>query len=168
MVAPLLLVLSLTLAAAAPAAEAPVGEGVEQPVQVPSLPQVSDLEADAQQARREGQVILLVVTRPGCNYCEVLKREVIGPMVRSGDYRDRTLIRELHLDTPGTVMDFQGRQVTVGQLAEQYDEWLTPTVLLLGPEGQELVPRIRGISNLEFYGYYLDQAIEEARGKLGG
>ena len=33
-----------------------------------------------------------------------------------------------------------GNMFTGNDIANRYDEWLTPTVLLVGPDGEELVP----------------------------
>ena len=43
---------------------------------------------------------------------------------------------------------------------------MTPTVMMYAPDGRSLVPAIVGVSLPDFYGQYLEQAIEVAQGKL--
>ena len=125
------------------------------------VPQAFDFQQDAAQARLAGVPLLVIVASDSCSYCEILKREIIRPMIISRAYENKILIRELMLES-AAVVDFDGSLITVDDFARRYKARLTPTVLLLGPDGTELVPRTVGISNIEFYGYYLDQSIEQA------
>jgi hypothetical protein len=47
-----------------------------------------------------------------------------------------------------------------------YDVELTPTLLFLDPNGEELTRRRVGVGNLEYYHYLLDQDIDRALLKL--
>lgn len=117
---------------------------------------------------RSGHVpILLVVSQADCPYCKLLKREILEPMLVSGEYDGRVLIRELLIDSERPVRDFEGRAVPPDQLARRYRARLTPTVLFLDYRGRELTERMVGINTVEFYGYYLDAAIDTARQRLG-
>ena len=139
-----------------------VQQALSEPVKVP---QAFDFEQDAEHARRVGVPLLVMVASETCSYCELLKREVIRPMIISRAYEDKILIRELMLES-AAVVDFDGALIPADEFARRYKARLTPTVLLLGPDGTELVPRTVGISNIEFYGYYLDQSIEQASAAL--
>jgi thioredoxin-related protein len=134
--------------------------------EIATVPQALDLQTDAARARSDRIPILLMIARSDCVYCAQLKREIIGPMLVSGRYADKVIIRELLLDDPQTIVDFNGAPVSAAELGRRYREQLTPTVLLLAADGRELVTRIRGISNIEYYGYYLDKAIGQARAAL--
>jgi thioredoxin-related protein len=130
------------------------------------LEMTRDLAADAASARAARLPVMLVVTREDCAYCARLKRQVLSPMLQSGDYSDSVLMRELVIDPVMPVTDFDGRQTDSAAIAERLDATLSPTILLLDPLGRSLEPPIRGISNLEFYGYYLDAAIARALAAL--
>ena len=139
----------------APAADS--GHGLEP---------VRDLGADARLARERGLPILMVVSQHHCPFCDLLREEVLLPMVRSGDYVDRVILRELFLDGEQQLRDFDGRSVGPEALADRYRTFLTPTLLFLDPRGKELTDRILGINTVEFYGYYLDASILEAYTRL--
>lgn len=129
----------------------------------PSVPLARDFQADGQLARTTQRPLLVIVSSTDCSYCALLNREIIQPALASGDYDDEIIVRELLLDIAASLKDFDGREIDALTFAARYGEWLTPTLLFLGPEGTELTERIRGIGNIDFYGYYLDQAIEKAR-----
>jgi thioredoxin-related protein len=133
-----------------------------------TVPIAVDLQSDGYASEERGIPILLVFTREDCGYCELLKRSVIRPMILSGEYDERVLIREVIVDDPNDIKDFGGRTVSPFAVANRYDGLLTPTVLMVGPEGQALAERLIGISNEQMYLWYLDRALAEATRVLRG
>ena len=133
-----------------------------------ALEPAGDLRVAAGEAESRGVPILLAVTRNECGYCETLKREILEPMRLSGDDPSRVLVRELNVDSPEPVVGFDGSPATAQEIARGYEAEFTPTVLLVGPDGAELAERIVGINTPEFYGWYLDEAIEAARAASQG
>ncbi|HEY5789606.1 MAG TPA: hypothetical protein VIX81_03225, partial [Gammaproteobacteria bacterium] len=77
------------------------------------------------------------------------------------EYRERALLVQLDINA-GHLRDFSGQASSGQQLADRYRVEVTPTVLLLGPDGTELAPRLVGINSVDFYPAYLDAALEEA------
>jgi len=133
---------------------------------ITTVPLARDLQADAQQAQQHNLVLLLIVSESSCGYCHLLKREIIQPMIISGNYTDKVIIRELLLDKYKKIVDFNGDKIRAADIARRYQEWITPTVLFLSPDGEELTERIHGINNVDFYGFYLDKAIAKALAQL--
>ena len=129
---------------------------------------VHDLAAVARDARARRLPIALVVSMDHCPYCVRLEEDFLRPMLISGDYTDRVIICKLDLDSYQRVRDFQGRETTGRDLAGRYGVRLAPTVLLLDPQGEELAPRLVGLTTPDFYGGYLDAAIDESVSKLRG
>ncbi len=136
------------------------------PAVAADMPQAVDLSADAGRASASGVPLLLVVTREDCGFCERLKRRVVVPMILSDEYETRVIIRELNIDSDSPVIDFDGRSVRPFSVADRYDALFTPTVLLVGPRGEDLDERLIGINNDEMYLFYLDQAIERAAAQI--
>jgi thioredoxin-related protein len=132
----------------------------------PPLTEATDLGADATTARKEKKIILLLISQTNCPYCAVIKKEVLLPMNSSGEYDDRLLIRELFIDLENSVLSFQGKMQKSRDFAYGYGVTLTPTLLFLGPDGEELASRRVGVGNMEYYHYLLDRGIEEALLKL--
>ena len=151
-----LLVAALVLLAPAAAGAAPDGF------------QTDDLAADGRWAKDSGVPILLLFSADYCTYCARLMEEFLEPMGRSGDYKDRVLIREVKIDSYRDVKDFAGRTVSPEDLAYRYDVSVTPTLLLVDAHGHELVKRIVGLGTVDFFGLYLDEAIARALARLKG
>lgn len=132
----------------------------------PQVMPARDLAAIAYEARQRGLPIALVVSMDHCPWCERLEEDFLKPMLLSGDYVDRVIMCKLDLDSSLTVRDFEGRETTGRRIAEHYGVSLAPTVLLLGHRGEELVPRLTGLTTPDFYGGYLDAAIDESIARL--
>ena len=127
-----------------------------------TVPLARDLQADGRVSRQQGIPIMLLVTRKDCGYCKLLKRAVVHPMIISGEYVDRVLIREVIVDGESDLVDFDGTTVSPFAVADRYDALLTPTVLLVGRNGRVLADKLVGINNEEMYLWYLDSALADA------
>ncbi len=126
----------------------------------------TDLRADSRLAAAKRLPLLLMVSQKDCVYCVLLKREIIRPMVISGEYVNKVVIREMFMDAGVRVKDFDGKETKAKDLAHRYKVFLTPTLLLLDADGRELTRRIVGVNSLDMYGVYLDEAIEDALDRL--
>jgi len=129
---------------------------------LPDLPTYTDLREPAKLVAYRRQPLLLVVTRNGCSYCELLRQKVLFPMLRSGEINRLALIGELNIDDPETIRNFGGKMTSASEMATAWGVELTPTILFLDQDGRELTHRMVGISNVEFYPQYLEQSIAVA------
>ncbi len=154
---PLLLLLSLgiTLPAWSDMGEPEGAEAVQ-------IPQVTDLGDDAGQAARQHLPILLLFSAEHCSYCEALKRDFLKPAIYSGDYSHRILFREVQLVPGKSVRDFDGRSVNVYELSDRYHVKVTPTLVFVDQNGHEVASKMVGLGTPDFYGAYLDEAIQSA------
>jgi thioredoxin-related protein len=131
------------------------------------LPLATDLQAEGAAAAAAGATLLLTVTREGCPYCARLRREVLWPMIRSGDYAGRVRIREIMMEPDTTLRDFDGQDSTTAAVAARYAVSIAPTVLLLDGSGSSLHAPLVGVNNTEMYGEYLDRALAQATAQRG-
>lgn len=125
-----------------------------------------DLAHDGQKSEQTTRPILLLVSKTGCPYCITIKNEVLNPMHISTEYRNKIIIRELILNPANVIRDFDGTATKVSDIADKYMVKVTPTLLFLGPNGEELAKKIIGINTVELFSYYVDQAIDIATHKL--
>ncbi|MGA7802518.1 MAG: thioredoxin fold domain-containing protein [Gammaproteobacteria bacterium] len=128
----------------------------------PAVPVTTDLQADGASSNQRGVPIMLVFSAPGCHYCELLDRDFLKPMLISGDYTNKVLIRKVMIGDDAKLVDFAGKQVPADQLASRYHISVTPTVLFLDAKGRQLAPAMVGVSSPDYYGSYLDQSIAQA------
>ena len=126
---------------------------------------LAQLGADSGKTRRP---ILLLMSQEDCPFCIRLKHEILNPMVLSGDYDSRIIMRELMIDAISEPRGFDGYELDASIIASEYEVRVTPTMLFLGPDGKELTKRIVGINTVELFSFYVDQAIDKAVQKLNG
>ena len=131
------------------------------------VPAADDLQRLGAEVRATATPLVLVVWAHDCPYCAVLDREILRPLQASGELEGRALLRRLDLDTH-SLRDFAGMPVSAWEFAGRYRARVTPTVLFLDAEGNELTERLVGINAVDLYPAYLDRAIELATRALRG
>ena len=127
-----------------------------------TVPVAADLQQLGDQALSRELPILLTFTSLICSYCELLEEDFLQPMLLSGEYRDRVMIRKLELGPGTSVTDFNGKKIMASELSSRYRVFVTPTLLFVDGNGKELAERIVGINTPELFGGYLDDCIETA------
>ena len=128
----------------------------------------ADLQRAAAEASAATVPLVLMVSATDCSYCAQLKREVIEPTLLDQEHDRTAVFRELLVDVAEPMRDFDGSALFANELAARYGASLTPTLLFLAPNGAEAAARIEGISNIEFYSWYMDAQIAKATKRLRG
>ena len=128
-----------------------------------ALPVPTSLLQAALRAKSQGQPLVLLISLPGCIYCELVRRSYLIPLLpESGlqawqlDITNRT----------SPMVGFDSKPTTAAQQTKAWKATFTPTVLFLGSQGQELAERLVGIAVPDFYGAYLEQRLATARKSL--
>ena len=129
----------------------------------PALPSPASLRGAAQAAAARSEPLVAMTTLTGCPYCDLVRNHHLLPMLRQGqlhaiqiDTRDRT----------SNLQGFDGTMTTPADLAKAWKARFAPTVLFLGPRGEELAERLVGVAVPDFYGEYLDERLRQARARL--
>ena len=126
----------------------------------------SNLARDAGEARRQGVAILLEFAADDCGYCRQLEEEFLKPMLRSGDYQDKVIMRMVDVNGTTPITDFQGGRSTSAALAKRFDVDFTPTVLLVDSSGELLAKPLVGIWSRDYFGGFLDARIDTAVNRI--
>jgi thioredoxin-related protein len=124
---------------------------------------VTDFEALGKQAQKENKIILLEMSSSLCEYCRLLEEEILKPMLRSGDYDDTVLIRQIKIDSHLAITGFDGSETTPARFSEGLRIYVTPTLLILDHRGREASQRIIGINSLDFFAARVDEALIRGR-----
>lgn len=141
----------------------PAHAGEATPVHIKAT---TDLQATARLSQTRHLPLMLVFSAVACTYCRLLDEDFIKPMLISGDYTHKVLIRQVMIDAGGTVRDFNGTSIPIGTLVRRYKVFVTPTVIFVDARGRPLAHRLVGITNVDFYGGDLDDAINESLAHL--
>ena len=131
-----------------------------------ALPVPASLPEAALAAAGKGEPLVLLVTLPGCPYCELVRRSYLLPARKESglpawqlNITDRT--------TPLIAFDgFDGKPTSAAAQLKSWKASFTPTVLFLGQRGQELAERLVGVAVPDFYGAYLEERLATARKAL--
>ena len=134
--------------------------------QAAGVPLAIDLHREGRRAEQACIPLLLEFAADECEYCTLLEEEILNPTLLNRDYDQRVLMRKLLIDRSRKLRDFDETPVTAAELANRYRVFVTPTLLFVDSQGRELAERMVGVTTLELYGGYLDQAIEVSSDKL--
>lgn len=127
---------------------------------ITALPTTDSLPNAARAAAAQGQPLVVMTTLKGCPFCDVVRNNYLGPMQRVGQVH---AIQIDMTDRASALIGFDGKATTPAAQVTAWKARLAPTVLFLGPDGQELVERLRGVAVQEMFGAYLDMRLEESR-----
>jgi len=132
-----------------------------------AVPLAENLSSDGQQAELGCKPLLLEFSATTCSYCELLETEVLNPTLLDRTYDQRVLMRKVVIDGANHLTDFDGKEtVSADQLARRYKVQVTPTLVFVDAQGRELSKRMIGVTTLDFYGAYLDAALDDSRRQL--
>lgn len=127
------------------------------------LPAATDLAAHSAEAARRGEPLVILVTLPGCTYCEEVRRSYLGPQASAGEI----VVREVDMTADTPLRDEAGTMTTARAWARAHQVRVAPTVLFLDGRGRQAASPLRGMPPV-FYGAYLEQALDEARAAVAG
>lgn len=133
----------------------------------PGLSGAVDLASDGAAMRAAKVPMVVLYSQAGCSYCDEARTYIV-PMANEPANAKRALFRQIDIDSDAALTDFAGRSTTHRRLAGQLGARVTPTVSVLDADGRTLVEPIVGMRLADFYGQYLDNAIDDARATLAG
>ena len=130
---------------------------------VTALPTTDSLPVAAQAARQRGWPLVVMTTLRGCPYCDLVRSRYLGPMQRDGEL---LAIQVDMTDSRSPLVAFDGSTTNPKAQVRAWKAPMAPTVLFLGPKGEELAERLVGMAVPDMYGSYLDRRLDEARQHL--
>jgi thioredoxin-related protein len=68
----------------------------------------------------------------------------------------------LPVEAGKTIINFKGRHEAAGEFRDRYKVQVTPTLLFLDGNGDEVAQRILGINTVDYLLFYIEDAIETA------
>lgn len=125
------------------------------------LPWMTDVPAQTAAAGKAGEPLVVLVSLPGCVYCETVRRNYLAPQAAAGEIRVREI--DMTADTP--LRDADGTMTTARAWARARQINAAPTVLFLDRSGRYAAAPLRGMQP-DFYGAYFEQALDTARDKV--
>lgn len=122
------------------------------------LPAAISLPNELEIALKQKEPLIVMVSLAGCPYCRMARNSYLGPMQKQG-----FPIVQVDMRSNQQVKALNGQFQTHDQLVKQWRVSVAPTLLFIGPQGNEIVDRMEGGFLPDFYGAYLDERITAAR-----
>jgi Thioredoxin-like domain len=123
------------------------------------LPTPTSLREAALLAQSKGEPLVLLVSLPGCVWCELLRRNYLAPMRNEGVHVFQITVN----DKKQVVDNFQGQPSQGADIATAYRAKFTPTLMFFNAQGQEIAKRIEGVASLDMIGALIDARLAAAR-----
>jgi len=130
------------------------------------VPPLSDLRADLVEAEALRVPILLLIHSQGCTYCHYVVEDHLKPMILSGKYTQRVLIRQLAADDALDLVDASGKRISARDFARNLQVRFYPTIVFLDAEGKPMKERLVGVANIDLYGTQLEHALQRAEAQM--
>ena len=127
-----------------------------------ALPRPASLPGAAAASARLSQPLVVLVSLPGCPFCERIRRAHLLPLQREQGQG----VVQLDLGAATSVIDFDGMQRSHDAVVRSWRVTLAPTVLMFDAAGAEIAERLVGAGLADFYAAYLDQRLQTARAAL--
>lgn len=123
------------------------------------LPAPLDMPALAREAQRRGEPLVVMVSLPGCPWCEFLRRNYLRPMRTEGVAAYEFMVN----DSATRLVDFSGERMGADALARLWKVRSTPSVLFFNAQGHEIAQRIEGVASADLIGSVLEERLAQAR-----
>jgi len=126
-----------------------------------ALIEESDFQKLGLEMKQKSLGLVLMLHAEHCPYCALMENEILSPMVKSGEYDSRVVLRKLQIDEARDVKDFSGAIVEPSDISGRYDAALTPTLVFLDFQGNQKIENMIGINTVELFSAYLDIEIDK-------
>ena len=134
-----------------------------------ALPTPSSFPQAAREASQKGEPLLVLVSLPGCPWCELLRRNYLAPMRADGVQAVQFTVNDKTQRFEGFSASSAASQNMTGvDMSVAYKARITPTLLFLDAKGLEIAERITGVASVDFIGAQIEQRLTLARLALKG
>ncbi len=123
---------------------------------------VKDMGKLKQQAAQADLPIVLLFTAEDCMYCDAMRQQYLIPMSHMQKYAEQALFRQLYVERFSFLRNEDGELVGGDQISLRYGVDITPTVLFINAQGEEVAERIIGLSGAHYFQKILQQHIQQA------
>lgn len=127
-----------------------------------SFATVKDMGKLKQQAAQADLPIVLLFTAEDCMYCDAMRQQYLVPMSHTQKYAEQALFRQLYVESFSFLRNEDGELVGGDQISLRYGVDITPTVLFINAQGEEVAERIIGLSGAHYFQKTLEQHIQQA------
>ena len=130
------------------------------------IKQIDNIQKESQLAKEKKLPLLILFSMTHCPYCVLIKENFLIPMLISGDYTNKILIREINIEENIEIRGLSGKIQASTQFAGNMGVSMYPTMIFVDSQGCRLADSIVGINTPSLFGGRIDDAIDEANLKI--
>jgi len=123
---------------------------------------VTDWQELSVKALEQNLPIVMLVEISSCRFCKTVRNEFLNPLSNSKRYKDKVIFSRISLDPGQKIISKDGNIIDTHSFCANYEALFTPTLVFMDGHGEQLTKNIVGISSNDYFGYYLEQAIENS------
>lgn len=134
---------------------------------VPDLPLATNLLQDARTASKKRVPLVILFSLPNCPHCDAVRRSHLIPLQQSPASPRKPILRQIEANGQMPLVGVDGVATTHGEFARLYAVKFTPQVMFLDEHGKQLAAPLVGSMLPDFYGAYLENALQDSLERLG-
>ncbi len=77
----------------------------------PELLSINDAQQEARLSEKQQLPILIMFGTESCPFCHLLKDDFLIPMIISGDYTDKVILRQVYVEEGADIISFSGTKI---------------------------------------------------------
>lgn len=125
-----------------------------------------NLQSDAELIKANGTPLILFFTQDHCLYCQFVIEEQLKPLMRNDIQKHQFIVRSVETGFGDTVIDFNGNKIDLSEIERRYNIYVTPAVVFINHNGNEIAPAVIGVANTQMYSEDFDASLEKSRQTL--
>ena len=127
-----------------------------------ALKKITNWQSISLQSRDNSVPVVLLIDQKECPYCRRVESEFLAAIFASRKYENRVIFRKISIDPGETIIDSSGKSISTRSFVTPFGPKLTPTILFLNADKEEVSEKLIGLSTPDYYGFYLEKSIDEA------
>ncbi len=131
------------------------------------IPLATNLQQDARTAAEKHVPLVILFSLPNCPHCDAVRRSHLIPLQQSPASPRKPILRQIEANGQMPLLGIDGVPTTHSEFARRYAIKFTPQVMFLDEHGKQLAAPLIGSMLPDFYGAYLENALQDSLARLG-
>ena len=127
---------------------------------------LTNLQKDAELIKTNGTPLILFFTQDHCLYCQFVIEEQLKPLLRNDIQKHQFIVRSIETGYGETIINFDGSKIDLSEIEQKYKIYVTPAVVFIDHNGNQIAPAIIGVANTQMYSEDFDASLEKSRQHL--
>ena len=129
---------------------------------VPDLSLATNLLKDARRASQKRVPLVILFSLPNCPHCDAVRLSHLIPLQHSPESPRKPILRQVNVNGKLPLIGIDGAITTHAEFARKHAIKVAPLVMFFDEEGKQLAAPLAGSMLPDFYGAYLENALQDS------